>query len=330
MSDMQLIKFDTARRALAEAHSIDEVKDIRDKMEALRLYLKQQGEGLEMQNQCAEIKLRAERKAGELLGEMKANGEVQKQGDYQKSHDENFDKPKISDLVDRNESFRFQLIASLPEPDFEAEIETAITNGRELTSSRMLKKARQYKAANKDEIITPPPAGKYRCIVIDPPWPVQKIVREVRPNQDLDLDYQTMTLEEIAALPVGELVMPDGCHLYLWITQKFLPVGLELAKKWGFSYQCLMTWRKNTGMTPYSWMYDTEHVIFATCGGLPLQKFGLRLSFDAPVVRHSEKPDVFYADRVCLASPEPRLEMFARKKREGFTVWGNEVIDGQA
>lgn len=173
---------------------------------------------------------------------------------------------------------------------------------------------------------TPPlPPNKYRCLVIDPPWPVKKIEREERPNQGIELDYPTMTLEQIEALPILDLADESGCHLYLWVTQKYLPVGLKLVEKWGFSYQCLMTWKKNVGITPYSWMYDTEHVIFARLGNLPLQQLGLRLSFEAAVNGHSVKPDVFFQDRVRLASPEPRLEMFARKQREGFEVWGNEV-----
>lgn len=64
-----LVKFDQARQALMEAKTVDEVKEIRDKAEALRLYLRQQGASLEMQNHCAEIKLRAERRAGDLLKE---------------------------------------------------------------------------------------------------------------------------------------------------------------------------------------------------------------------------------------------------------------------
>jgi len=173
---------------------------------------------------------------------------------------------------------------------------------------------------------TPPlPTNKYRCIVIDPPWPVKKIEREDRPTQGVKLDYPIMTLEEIKDLPVANLAANDGCHLYLWVTQKYLPFGIELVKEWGFNYQCLMTWCKNVGMTPYSWMYDTEHVIFARCGSLQLDKLGLRLSFNAKTQGHSVKPEMFFDERVKPASPAPRLEMFARKIREGFSVWGNEV-----
>ena len=73
MSSNPLVLFDRARQALAQARSIDEVKLVRDQAEALRLYVRQQGEGLEMQNDIAEIKLRAERRAGELLYAMPKN-----------------------------------------------------------------------------------------------------------------------------------------------------------------------------------------------------------------------------------------------------------------
>jgi N6-adenosine-specific RNA methylase IME4 len=171
-----------------------------------------------------------------------------------------------------------------------------------------------------------PKAGTYSCIVIDPPWDVKKIERDVHPEQGKFLDYPTMSLESIADenwVPVRTHAA-DNCHLYLWVTQKYLPAGLELMEQWGFRYQCLMTWRKNFGFTPFSWMYDTEHVIFGRRGSLPLQQNGLRLSFEAAVQGHSIKPDIFY-DRVRAASPGPRIDMFARTQREGFDVWGNEV-----
>lgn len=174
----------------------------------------------------------------------------------------------------------------------------------------------------------PPPPGKYRCIVIDPPWPMKKIERDERPNQGVELDYPTMSLEDIADeahVPVRTLA-DDDCHIYLWVTHKFLPAGMDLLHAWGFNYQCVMTWRKNVGITPFSWMYDTEHVLFGRRGNLQLEQLGLRLSFEAPVVGHSVKPDVFY-ERVLAASPGPRVEMFSRAARDGFTPWGNEVAD---
>lgn len=170
----------------------------------------------------------------------------------------------------------------------------------------------------------PMPDGTYRAIVIDPPWPMPKIERTERPRQDEQLDYPTMTLDEIEALDVKGLAEPSGAHIYLWVTHKFLPAGLDLLAHWGFRYQCVMTWRKNVGITPFSWMYDTEHVLFGRIGDLPLSKNGLRLSFDAPAVGHSIKPDVFY-ERVRQATPGPRLDMFPGVEHDGFEPWGLEA-----
>lgn len=175
---------------------------------------------------------------------------------------------------------------------------------------------------------TPPfPNKKYRCLVIDPPWPVQKIEREERPNQDPLLeyaDYPTMTLEEISDLPIPELADSQGCHIYLWVTHKLLPEGLKLFEAWGVKYQCPLTWVKPSGMTPFSWMYNTEHILFGRIGHLELLQNGVKLAFQAPNYIHSRKPDVFY-EVVRTVSPPPRLDMYARETREGFESYGNEV-----
>ena len=168
-----------------------------------------------------------------------------------------------------------------------------------------------------------PPEGKYRCIVIDPPWPIDKIARDVRPNQ-VAIDYPTMTIEEMRVLPIRELADEAGCHVYLWATHKHIPNALSLFDFWSVRYQCVMTWVKNVGFTPFSWMYSTEHALFGRIGSLDVERKGLRLDFSAKVREHSRKPEEFF-ERVALASPEPRLEMFARQEREGFTAWGNET-----
>ncbi|MCI0349196.1 MAG: hypothetical protein L0Z53_07205, partial [Acidobacteriales bacterium] len=89
-------------------------------IEALRLYTKQAGESLEMQNACAEIKLRAERRAGELLREMELKDHT---ANLPKSHDVTLDKPTLSDLgIGKMQSSRWQAIAEIPEETFEAHL----------------------------------------------------------------------------------------------------------------------------------------------------------------------------------------------------------------
>lgn len=208
---------------------------------------------------------------------------------------------------------------------------------REVAQRKALETERQTRLDNLLETTPKTALSGYKTLVIDPPWPMQKILREARPNQDT-FDYPTMEIDEIAKLPVLRLalgqdafdnmdesqVVMGGCHVYLWVTQKFLPDGLRLFEEWQVRYQCLLTWVKPTGMTPFSWMYNTEHVLFGRIGSLSLEKLGVKLSFMAPVTKHSKKPDVFY-DIVRSVSPGPRLEMFAREKRNGFIAWGNEV-----
>ncbi len=169
----------------------------------------------------------------------------------------------------------------------------------------------------------PLPNGQFRCHVIDPPWPIAKISRKVRPNQ-VAMDYTVMTVPEITRLAVPAKTDHAGAHLYLWVTHRFLPDALAMVKEWGYRYQCLMTWVKNGGITPYSWQYNTEHVVFATTGDLALNRLGLKLSFNGDRREHSRKPESFY-ELVMKASPGPRMEWFGRQRREGFVVWGNET-----
>lgn len=165
--------------------------------------------------------------------------------------------------------------------------------------------------------------GKYKTIVVDPPWPMRKIPREVRKNQ-VRSDYRSKSVEEIMQFPLSKWVeQKSGCHLYLWTTHKFLPDAMDIMQAWGFNYQCVLTWVKNVGFTPYSWMYSTELCLFGRCGDLPLLKNGVRLDFSASVREHSRKPDEFY-EIVKVASPPPRIDVFSRQAREGFDQYGDE------
>lgn len=165
--------------------------------------------------------------------------------------------------------------------------------------------------------------GKYRTLIIDPPWPVAWPKRLSRPNQ-LGMPYPTMTIDEIKKLPIKRLAMDDDCHIFLWATHGFLPIAFKLFKAWGINYKCLLTWVKNVGFTPYSFMLTTEFCLYGQIGKTKLLKLGRRTDFSAKVREHSRKPEKFYK-LVRLVSPEPRLEMFSREPRKGFIVWGNET-----
>lgn len=165
---------------------------------------------------------------------------------------------------------------------------------------------------------------RYRCIVIDPPWD---------PSDEGDVDqmgrarpaYATMPIADVERLPVAELA-DDGCHLYLWITNRSLPKGFRLLESWGFRYITTLTWCKpSIGVGNY-FRNNTEHVLFGVKGSLPLLYQDTGTWFAAPrgPAGHSSKPVEFF-DMVNRVSPGPRLEMFARGSRDGFVTWGAEA-----
>jgi SAM-dependent methyltransferase len=131
-----LVHFDRARQELELAASIDEVKKIRDQAEALRQYARQQKLSLEMQNKCAEIKIRAERRAGDILSDMDKHPPGPPSGD--RSHD-GTNPPRLVDLgISKNQSSRWQSIASIPEDEFEERVEEIKRKNGELTSREFL------------------------------------------------------------------------------------------------------------------------------------------------------------------------------------------------
>ncbi len=168
-----------------------------------------------------------------------------------------------------------------------------------------------------------PAISTYRTVVIDPPWPMAKIEREVRPKQGQTLDYAVKSVEEIADWEAQNFMAEDGCHVYLWTTQRFLEDALRIMDGWGVKRECVLVWNKNVGITPYSWMYNAEFVLFGRVGDLPLLKNGEKVVFGGRVREHSRKPDEFY-DLVRLVSPEPRIDVFSREVRDGFEQWGDE------
>jgi hypothetical protein len=125
-----LVKYNAARLAIQQAHAVDEVRAIKDKAEALRQYALQVGD-VEMQNWMVEIKLRAERRAGELLAEGFEHGTIAGQGPNSTNVS------TISDFgISKNESSAWQRLAAVPEAVFEEAIVTAKAGNSELTQER--------------------------------------------------------------------------------------------------------------------------------------------------------------------------------------------------
>ncbi len=164
----------------------------------------------------------------------------------------------------------------------------------------------------------------YKTLLIDPPWPQGKTgKRSVRPNQETTLDYPTMSLADITALPIYDLLESDGL-VFLWTTDRFMEEAHVLLRAWGLKKHCIFVWNKNTGVCPFSVQFRNEYLLMAYKGKFVLKKIGVPTNFSASVTKHSEKPLVSYTLIESL-SYEPRLELFARRKIGEWDVWGNEV-----
>jgi len=169
---------------------------------------------------------------------------------------------------------------------------------------------------------------KYNIIVIDPPWDVKKLTHKDRPNQ-VEMDYPTMSLEQIKSLPIGGLA-DDKCWFFLWTTQKYLFDSRVILEHWGGHYLLTMVWEKtfgkSAGMPLFGFRWNAEFIIVGYKNKPDLWIKGKPLIpavFQAENIRHSQKPDRFY--KLIESLGENRIDIFARQKREGWDVWGNEV-----
>jgi N6-adenosine-specific RNA methylase IME4 len=173
-------------------------------------------------------------------------------------------------------------------------------------------------------------------IAIDPPWPYQHF--SDRANGAARAHYDTMPIDEIKALPIKALAA-DDCAVFLWCTWPFMPVWSPVLDAWGVTYSGLaFDWvklnRNGEGLhwgTGFGTHANSEPCLLAKIGSplrLDLGVHSVVLDeggvLDAPVGAHSEKPDEAYF-RMRRLYGGPYLELFARRPREHWTTWGNEV-----
>ena len=221
-------------------------------------------------------------------------------------------------------------VATLPK-DEQAEMvakgEHEILQAAKQIRAARVEENRERRAAEKAAAMAiQPPAGKYRVIVIDPPWDMEKITRDIRPNPvNFGFEYPTMTTAELAAFDVAGMA-DDACHLFCWTTQRFLPDALSLVSTWGFTYTLVMVWHKPGGYQPFGLpQYNAEFCVYARRGGPEfIDTKDFFVCFDAPRREHSRKPDEFY-NVIRRVTAGPRIDVFSREPREGFDQFGNEA-----
>jgi N6-adenosine-specific RNA methylase IME4 len=199
---------------------------------------------------------------------------------------------------------------------------------------------------------------RYHTIVADPPWLMPKTGKTTRGATNsrgvytaksgravdgtwwgrhrggsVELPYGTMTLAEIAALPVDDLA-EKAAHLYLWTTNRFLEDAFGIVRGWGFQQKPVtLTWGKTPMGKGFGGAFTStsEFILFARRGGLPHAEkqdstwWQWSRVYKNGHIDHSAKPDAFQ-DIVEQVSPGPYLELFARRQRLGWDTWGDEAL----
>lgn len=172
--------------------------------------------------------------------------------------------------------------------------------------------------------------GKFPVILADPPWHFKTYgVSDANLPQS---HYQTMSIEELKRLPVGDLAQ-ENCALFLWVVDWMPPsISESIVNAWGFTYRTrAWTWIKAnpSGMDfwkgrGYYTMSNSEDCWLCVRGSMPVLDRSIMALIYAPVQAHSRKPDDQYR-KIERLYDGPYLELFARRKRPGWHVWGNEV-----
>lgn len=172
----------------------------------------------------------------------------------------------------------------------------------------------------------------YSTILADPPWQFQNRTGKVAPEHKRLSRYETLNLDEIKAIPVGDAAQ-DKSHLYLWVPNALLKEGLEVMDAWGFTYKTNVIWhkiRKDGGPdgrgVGFYFRNTTEIILFGIKGRFRTLQPGRS---QVNIIRsrkqeHSRKPEEQY-NIIESCSPGPYLELFARGPRKGWDVWGNQA-----
>lgn len=179
-------------------------------------------------------------------------------------------------------------------------------------------------AVNDEEIMK-----KYQIIYADPPWSYNdKMVG----HQGAEGEYRTQDINWIKNLPIQKICDKD-CVLFLWVVNPLLQEGMETLKAWGFDYVTLVfCWIKETPLL----RLQVKNLGRWTMGGVELVLLGrkghpkriknnvVQTVFDIRT-SHSKKPMEVRRRIVDLMGDLPRIELFARKKTEGWDCLGNEI-----
>jgi N6-adenosine-specific RNA methylase IME4 len=328
---VKLVKYDAARHALHEARSVDEVKEIHNQAEAMRAYARQaRDDG--MIADATEIKLRAERRLGDLMAEQaRMVGKAKPRGSNQ--YKERVARkpdalPTLAEAgIDKNLAHRARRAAAMTPKAFDQVVQAAregVTGAAARALMQINKKKRRM--ARKRELGQRqgqlPADKRYGVIYADPPWLEYD-------SSDGGMDqagenHPTMPLGKICALQVPAA---DDAVLFLWATVPMLQAAFDVMQFWRFDYRSHLVWVRDHAGTN-SWTRNQhELLLIGTRGNVPAPAADNQYESvqNAPRGEHGGKPPIFAVIIERMFPALQRLELFARAARQGWDAMDNEM-----
>lgn len=327
-----LAKLSAATTALEQAKSLDEVKQIINIAEAAKVYVRAAKLGLEAANHAAEIKLRAERKAGEMLKQLERAPE----GRPQKLNQPEIVSEYRTVLTESNTApttaHRYETVAAMPEEVFEQHIAEVKNAEVELTSASILRKAQELqRQARAAEMKQAPelPTAKYRVWYADPPWQYGNagVITDNDAYGRAARHYPSMSIAELCAMgnAIKERCEPDAV-LFMWVTSPLLEECFDVIRAWGFQYKTSFVWDKVGHNFGHYNSVRHELLLVCTRGSCTPDDKTLHdsvISIEKSRT-HSEKPQEFRQMIDSLYTWGKRIELFARVQADGWDTWGNQ------
>jgi N6-adenosine-specific RNA methylase IME4 len=334
----ELVLLDQAHQALCQARSIDEVKDLRDKAEAVKAYARKARLGKQILVEASAIKVRAERRLGEILRQTPlANSAPGNQYTGRVEVFSGNDAPlRLADVgLTKSDSSRLQKIASLPRQEFERYLAERVDAFQEPTTAGLLQLVKQHRMAQRVRSHATPAGGivrslqplidrgeKFTTVYADPPWDYENQASPAANGNQAS----PLTIDEICGEPVARLTTQNA-HLHLWTTNAFLPDAFDVIEAWGFAYKSCFVWVKpQIGLGNY-WRVSHEFLLLGVKGKLTFQERNQRSWAELHRTQHSRKPDEI-RQIIEQVSPAPYLEMYGRCRppNSQWTVYGNQVV----
>jgi N6-adenosine-specific RNA methylase IME4 len=328
----ELIKYDAACRALAEARRVDEAKVIKDQAEAIRAYARQI-KNPQLEADAWEIRKRAEDKLGELSAEL-PQAKLAGKGKLSLPSGGKAKKAALKDAgISTSAANRYEKFHALPKHEKEKRIahgRKAIEAGKSAADTALRQGEKKERRGQRERElaakITALPDKKFGVIVTDPEWKDTVWSEETGMDRHAGNHYPTSDAAVIASRPVASIAARD-CVLFMWTTNQHLRIALGVMEAWGFEYKSNYCWAKpyiSTGRWNRS---RHELLLIGTRGKVPCPAPGEQWDslIEAPKGEHSAKPACFLEMIEGYYPTMPKIELNARRARPGWDAWGNEI-----